>query len=100
MKLPVTQVAKDDFIRLVTADQPDAPPYFTYDAILNTRERATLDKALEEGLKPVELDEESAFPPVTGLTFDDDQGPPPAGYNGDQGPPPNGPPPSYYPPPH
>ena len=50
-------MSKDEFIRLVTADQPDAPPYFTYDAILNTRERATLDKKLEEVLKPIELDE-------------------------------------------
>ena len=50
-------MSKEEFIRLVTADQPDAPPYFTYDAILNTRERATLDKSLEEGLQPVELDE-------------------------------------------
>lgn len=50
-------MSKDEFIRLVTADQPDAPPYFTYDAILNTRERATLDKKLEEVLKPVELQE-------------------------------------------
>ena len=50
-------MSKDEFIRLVTADQPDAPPYFTYDAILNTRERAILDKKLEEVLKPVELDE-------------------------------------------
>ncbi len=50
-------MSKEEFVRLVTADQPDAPPYFTYDAILNTRERATLDRALEEGLKPVELDE-------------------------------------------
>ncbi len=50
-------MAKEEFIRLVTADQPDAPPYFTYDAILNTRERAILDKKLEEVLKPVELDE-------------------------------------------
>jgi rhodanese-related sulfurtransferase/glyoxylase-like metal-dependent hydrolase (beta-lactamase superfamily II) len=50
-------MSKGEFVRLVTADQPDAPPYFTYDAILNTRERATLDRALEEGLKPVELDE-------------------------------------------
>ncbi len=50
-------MSKEEFVCLVTADQPDAPPYFTYDAILNTRERATLDKALEEGLKPVELDE-------------------------------------------
>jgi hydroxyacylglutathione hydrolase len=49
--------SKEDFIRLVTADQPDAPPYFTYDAILNTRERATLDKNLELVLRPVDLDE-------------------------------------------
>jgi rhodanese-related sulfurtransferase/glyoxylase-like metal-dependent hydrolase (beta-lactamase superfamily II) len=40
-------MTKDAFISLVTADQPDAPPYFTYDAILNTRERTTLDKNLE-----------------------------------------------------
>jgi hydroxyacylglutathione hydrolase len=50
-------MARDVFIRLVTADQPDAPPYFTFDAILNTRERVTLDRNLEEVLKPVELDE-------------------------------------------
>jgi rhodanese-related sulfurtransferase/glyoxylase-like metal-dependent hydrolase (beta-lactamase superfamily II) len=48
---------KEEFIRLIMADQPDAPPYFTYDAILNTRERATLDKSLEQVLQPVELDE-------------------------------------------
>ncbi|MCU1250592.1 MAG: beta-lactamase domain protein [Edaphobacter sp.] len=50
-------MSEEAFVRLVTADQPDAPPYFTYDAILNTRERATLDKNLEEVLHPVELDE-------------------------------------------
>lgn len=50
-------MSKDAFIRLVTADQPEAPPYFTYDAILNTRERVTLDKNLETVLKSVELDE-------------------------------------------
>lgn len=48
---------KEEFVRLIMADQPDAPPYFTYDAILNTRERATLDKNLEEVLQPVELAE-------------------------------------------
>lgn len=48
-------MAKQEFIRLVTADQPDAPAYFTYDAVLNTRERATLDKTLEQVLHPVEL---------------------------------------------
>lgn len=50
-------MSKEDFVRLVTADQPDAPPYFTYDAILNTRERQTLDKNLERVLQPVDLGE-------------------------------------------
>jgi rhodanese-related sulfurtransferase/glyoxylase-like metal-dependent hydrolase (beta-lactamase superfamily II) len=50
-------MSREDFIRLVTADQPDAPPYFNYDAILNTRERATLDRNLEQVLRPVDLDE-------------------------------------------
>jgi rhodanese-related sulfurtransferase/glyoxylase-like metal-dependent hydrolase (beta-lactamase superfamily II) len=50
-------MSKKVFVGLVAADQPDAPPYFTYDAILNTRERATLDKNLEEVLHPIELDE-------------------------------------------
>ncbi len=50
-------MSKDQFIRLVTADQPEAPAYFTYDAILNTRERATLDKNLEQVLRPIELAE-------------------------------------------
>jgi hydroxyacylglutathione hydrolase len=48
-------MTKEEFIRLVTADQPDAPAYFTYDAILNTRERATLDKNLELVLHPIDL---------------------------------------------
>jgi rhodanese-related sulfurtransferase len=50
-------MSKDEFISLVTADQPDAPQYFTYDAILNTRERVTLDTNLERVLHPVPLDE-------------------------------------------
>jgi rhodanese-related sulfurtransferase/glyoxylase-like metal-dependent hydrolase (beta-lactamase superfamily II) len=50
-------MTKEEFILLVTADQPDAPAYFTYDAILNTRERPTLDRALAQALQPVELEE-------------------------------------------
>jgi glyoxylase-like metal-dependent hydrolase (beta-lactamase superfamily II)/rhodanese-related sulfurtransferase len=49
-------MSKDAFVTLVTADQPDAPPYFTYDAVLNARERPTLDAALERGLKPLDLE--------------------------------------------
>ena len=49
-------MSKEEFVAIVTADQPDAPPYFTYDAILNTRERATLDENLAESLRPLTLD--------------------------------------------
>jgi hydroxyacylglutathione hydrolase len=49
-------MSKEQFVRLVCADQPDAPPYFAYDAVLNTKERATLEKALEESLKPLSLE--------------------------------------------
>lgn len=47
---------RDAFVELVTADQPDAPPYFTYDAVLNTKERPTLDEALARELKPLSLE--------------------------------------------
>jgi rhodanese-related sulfurtransferase len=49
-------MSKEEFIRLVTADQPEAPAYFSYDAMLNRRERPTLGEALERGLKPLSLD--------------------------------------------
>jgi hydroxyacylglutathione hydrolase len=45
-----------EFVALVTADQPDAPSYFTYDAVLNTKERRTLDTMLEDQLKPLDVD--------------------------------------------
>jgi rhodanese-related sulfurtransferase/glyoxylase-like metal-dependent hydrolase (beta-lactamase superfamily II) len=57
MNYALQPMSKEEFIRLVTADQPDAPQYFTFDAILNTRERATLDRTLEKVLQPVALDE-------------------------------------------
>jgi len=47
---------KEEFIQLVTADQPEAPPYFTYDAVLNSEERPTLDEALARELNPLALD--------------------------------------------
>jgi glyoxylase-like metal-dependent hydrolase (beta-lactamase superfamily II)/rhodanese-related sulfurtransferase len=50
---PMSQTA---FIDLVTADQADAPAYFTYDAVLNSRERPTLDQALARELTPLALD--------------------------------------------
>jgi hydroxyacylglutathione hydrolase len=49
-------MSEPDFIQLVTADQPDAPSYFTYDAVLNTKEHQTLSQMLEHQLKPVDVD--------------------------------------------
>jgi glyoxylase-like metal-dependent hydrolase (beta-lactamase superfamily II)/rhodanese-related sulfurtransferase len=45
------------FIDLVTADQPDAPAYFSYDAVLNSRERQTLDQALARELQPLTIEQ-------------------------------------------
>ncbi|HEY3176726.1 MAG TPA: MBL fold metallo-hydrolase [Candidatus Polarisedimenticolia bacterium] len=50
-------MAKEAFIRIVTADLPEAPAYFAHDAMLNRRERATLDKTLGRALKPLALDD-------------------------------------------
>jgi hydroxyacylglutathione hydrolase len=49
-------MTKSAFIELVTADQPDAPAYFTYDAVLNSKERPTLDQALARELNPMTLE--------------------------------------------
>lgn len=49
-------MSKEAFLQVVTADQPEAPPYFTYDAVLNSEERPTLEEALARGMKPLTLD--------------------------------------------
>jgi hydroxyacylglutathione hydrolase len=49
-------MSKAAFIQVVTADQPDAPSYFTYDAVLNSEERPTLDQALAREMNPLTLD--------------------------------------------
>lgn len=48
---------REEFIRLVTADQPDAPQYFSYDAVLNRKERPTLEQTLERAVVPLSLDQ-------------------------------------------
>jgi hydroxyacylglutathione hydrolase len=50
-------MSREAFVELVTADQPDAPAYFVYDAVLNAKEHPTLDESLAEGLKPLSLDQ-------------------------------------------
>jgi rhodanese-related sulfurtransferase len=49
-------MSREEFVAVVTADQPDTPAYFTYDAALNARERITLDDALARELRPLTLD--------------------------------------------
>jgi len=49
-------MSEADFVALVTADQPDAPSYFTYDAVLNAKEHPTLDAVLKQELRPLTLD--------------------------------------------
>jgi hydroxyacylglutathione hydrolase len=49
-------MTKQTFVQLVTADQPDAPPYFTYDAVLNSQEHPALGEALTREMNPLTLD--------------------------------------------
>ena len=48
---------KEEFVKVITADQPEAPDYFAYDAMLNRREHPTLDTTLQRSLKPLSLEE-------------------------------------------
>jgi glyoxylase-like metal-dependent hydrolase (beta-lactamase superfamily II) len=52
----VQPMSADAFVALVTADQPDAPPYFTYDAVMNSKERPPLDVNLRRVLNPLPLE--------------------------------------------
>lgn len=47
----------EDFKRLVTADQPEAPDYFVYDAVKNRQERPDLEATLSKSLKRLSVDE-------------------------------------------
>lgn len=49
-------MTKPAFIDLVLADQPDAPAYFVYDGVLNSKERQTLDDVLARELTPLPLE--------------------------------------------
>lgn len=50
-------MSRERFIEIVTSDLPDTPAYFTYDAVLNSRERPTLDDMLARELQARSLDE-------------------------------------------
>src|SRR6266508_4730956 len=63
-------MTKQAFVDLVTADQPDAPPYFTYDAVLNSKERLTLAETLARELNPMTLDQVLALQEIGGQLLD------------------------------
>ena len=50
-------MSRDAFKRIVTADQPEAPDYFVHDAILNRKERPSLEDSMGKTLRPLTLDE-------------------------------------------
>ena len=62
-------MTKAEFLDIVTADQPDAPPYFTFDAVLNSRERPTLEQSLAQ-LNPMTLDQVLALKAAGGQILD------------------------------
>ena len=62
-------MSKEEFIKVVTADQPDAPSYFTYDAVLNSEERPTLDQTLAH-VNPMTLEDVLAFREVGAQILD------------------------------
>jgi hydroxyacylglutathione hydrolase len=62
-------MTKEAFLQVVTADQPDAPAYFTYDAVRNSEERPTLDETLAR-VNPMTLDDLLALQEVGAQILD------------------------------
>jgi len=48
---------RQEFVDLLTAEQRESPAYFSYDAVLNTKEHATLDESLQKALTPLSLND-------------------------------------------
>jgi len=63
-------MSREAFKNIVTADQPEAPDYFVHDAILNRKERASLEAAMQKTLKPLSLDEVLAMQRSGGQILD------------------------------
>ncbi|HVA63394.1 MAG TPA: MBL fold metallo-hydrolase [Terriglobales bacterium] len=63
-------MGREQFLQLVLADQPDAPAYFTYDAVLNTQEHTSLEASLEQTLRPLTVDEVAAAQTAGAIVLD------------------------------
>jgi hydroxyacylglutathione hydrolase len=51
------QMPREQFVAMLTDGQPKAPAYFLHDALLNRRERPTIDKVLADGMRRLTLPE-------------------------------------------
>ncbi len=49
-------MSREDFKKIVTAEQPAVPDYFVHDAVLNMQDRQSLDEAMRTSLRPLKLD--------------------------------------------
>ncbi|MBI1247860.1 MBL fold metallo-hydrolase [bacterium] len=49
-------MSREDFLKIVTAEQPEAPSYFVHDAILNRKDRASLDESMKDSMQQLELE--------------------------------------------
>ena len=49
-------MSREEFKRIVTAEQSETPSYFVYDAVLNRQERPNLAESLSESLKALSLE--------------------------------------------
>jgi rhodanese-related sulfurtransferase len=49
-------MSREAFLKVVMADQPDAPEYFNFDAVLNSKEHETLEHALGHEMTPLALE--------------------------------------------
>ncbi len=63
-------MSREDFVKIVTADQPEVPDYFAYAAKLNTQLRPTLDSTIDNVLRPMSLDEVLAAAAAGGQLLD------------------------------
>jgi rhodanese-related sulfurtransferase/glyoxylase-like metal-dependent hydrolase (beta-lactamase superfamily II) len=50
-------MSREEFKKLVTAEQPEAPGYFVHDAILNRQERASLERTLSQSMRGLALED-------------------------------------------
>ena len=57
---------KAEFVKLVTADQPDAPAYFSYDTVLNRQKRQTLEKDVGGDGRAARAERRAGLEEVTG----------------------------------